>query len=170
MPTIEAPADAVGDARDVIATAIALGMEVPAPIGCVAYHASVTMLGTLRGDLDSDIELGVYASIAGALSAACEWIIGEWDHMYDMHGETPWLNDDGQDRLNRELIEGVDQDPSSDEYLACIAVIRREWLATKSDEDIIDAYFGDNTGSDRIHISKITISGPPPRTLAASPA
>jgi hypothetical protein len=71
----------LNDAADVISTAAALGMEIPAPTGTLVYTALVT-----NGWDDNARFLGVWPSEATACEAAARWLSGELSGL----PFTPW--------------------------------------------------------------------------------
>jgi len=149
--------EGVKDAVDLISTANALGLEIPAPVGCVMYEAYVS----LSSDYDVDINLGFYSTEESAYTAARDWVVSEWDAMYSDTGVAPWLTDGGWDRIERTIPGDSTAKTDTPEYEACLAEVRGDWLTARSSREIVETYFGDNDQHDTIHITKQKIEKDP---------
>jgi len=127
--------DSVERCRDILATAAALGMQVKAIPGSIAYEAHVA-----DGSEDYDWSLGIFPDLASAQRALAQWVIRELVES----GDEPWL---------RESRGSVNDEGDA---------LLDEWLQTKTPAQVIEYY--EQRSSDALAINEMVISGPLPGT------
>jgi len=121
--------------------AIALGAEIPAPVGSFIWigHVNIEDQDDYRNDYDYDY--GVYQSEISAEAGLVGWILEQWE----MSLGSPW---------NEELND-VD-----DEYLSNEKI----YLSENTDKEIIEEYFDGSSNTYEIKVMKIQ-ENPPERIV-----
>jgi len=119
------------DASDVLATAAALGMNVPAPEGTCAYELIV------HYSTGSTTDLSIYHSFDDAYNAFSDWIVDGWEACFYQ----PW---------NRTVIQ---QNMPVEEYDREFA----EWLTHQTAQDIISLWEDMNTRTAKFSVTPVLI-------------
>jgi hypothetical protein len=88
------PTESLDDASDALATAAALGMNVPAPAGTYAYKLIVWY----DDDVPEEEFIGLYATRNDTTNALANWILDRWK----TRRYRPWLRDRVQDNESKE--------------------------------------------------------------------
>jgi hypothetical protein len=119
-----------------LATAIALGLKLPALPGSHAWETHIhPALGDLPGSPYDELILGPYPDQASALRALAQWIVCHWADLAAAGLDAPW----------------ADNNPDT-------------WLSTKTDADIVNLFFVGNP-EDSYTIRRITIAQPLPTNM-----
>lgn len=121
---------------------------IPVLLGIDCFAVYVTIEQADRRDHARTDFVGVYDSREAAESGLREWILGWW---YDQLDE-PW-GTHGQGFAPNELNKYLDAEA--------------EWIADKTDQDIINFHFNDH-GSQRYRIEEVKLQGQKPRIGQAS--
>jgi len=128
MPTLD-------DASDALATAAALGMNVPAPEGTYAYKLMVTPDGG-----SDPVSLGIYATHNYAMNALTDWILQLWQETWYQPWAGMYLQIDGSEEEHKKDWEA--------------------WLAQQSAQDIVTLWKSLSSGA-RFDIYEVTIQSYP---------
>ena len=124
------------DALRALEVAIALGAEIPAPVKSFVYLATVAVIDEDDGRNDYTDTIGVYQSEVAAKIGLVGWILDRWSQSE----RAPW-NDD------------LEFSAADDEY----DLGEKNYLASKTDDEILQDYFSDSP--DSYNITKFIIQG-----------
>lgn len=139
------------EARDLLATAGALGAPLAAPAGTRIYVYDVSnhwSSSSNRFDPDSD---GVYASYDGALAGLARWSVD----LYNTRGDAPWACPDFFARHITRDQWMADMAGCQAQHQAAQAQARHTWLSTRTDRDTVTDLLGEEGTAWRI--TSITI-------------
>ena len=114
------------DALRALDVAIALGAEIPAPVKSFVYLASVKVGDEDRVRDDYKVNLGVHQSYESAEVDIVGWILERWSES----SKAPWNSD-------------LEFESGDEEY----DLGERNYLASKTDVEILEDYFTDHYDS-----------------------